>query len=122
MLDHDRTLLALPVKASVTLLVELQGPDCGKPDEMAATRLEIETMSGTCRVNQGYRDLAFIPSPDILGCINRFCVKPSLELVPFELEPIGNQDRLPICCFDKVFQCLVLPVMDMEHFPIVTID
>ena len=65
-LDHDGTLLALPIKPPITLLVELQGPNRGKPDEMAATGLEIEAMSGTGRVNQGYRDLSRIPSPDIL--------------------------------------------------------
>lgn len=67
--DHGFFGLALSPEPCYGLGIELQGPCEAKPDDGVAAGLKIEAVSGRGRVDQGYRDLAIIPSADTVGFI-----------------------------------------------------
>ena len=68
-------------------------------------------------MDQGHRNPSLVPVFNILafldipGC-QPHLRKPDADPLPVMLEPVGDQDRLPICRLDQVFQRVQLPLMD----------
>ena len=119
--------LSLPPKPGIGLLIQLQRPGQPKPDQDVSALLDVQAMSGRCRMDQGDRDVSSIPILDVGTPLDI----PDFDLqlrqmvddtLPVMLEPLGHQHRLSVGRFDQVFESFQLVVMDDSCFAVLVID
>lgn len=64
--DDHRVFLSLPPKSCIQLLVQFQRPGQSKPDDGAATFLQVQTVAGRGWVYQSQRNFPCIPIVNVL--------------------------------------------------------
>ena len=117
--------LSLPVQPGICLLIQFQGPIKAKPYYDVSTRLEIESVSGTCRMRQEYIYLPLIPLADYARAL-KFRYPKSLRKALDDtglvmLEVIEYQYRLPLAAFHNLLECLQLLTMDLHCILVIVI-
>ena len=65
MVDGDHIRLPLPPESGIGLLIQFQAPCQSKPDQDVSTLLDVQTVSGRCRMDQGHRDIPSVPILDV---------------------------------------------------------
>ena len=126
-MDGDHLCLTLPPETGIGLLIQFKAPCQTKPDHDVSALLDVQTVSGRCRVDQSDRDLAGVPVLDVTTGLA--VLHGDLELfqmvddaLPVMLEPVCHQYRLTVGGFDQVFQCLQLVIMQNSRLAVFVID
>ena len=119
--------LSLPPKPGIGLLIQLQRPGQPKPDQDVSALLDVQAMSGRCRMDQGDRDVSSIPILDVGTALDI----PDFDLqlrqmvddtLPVMLKPVSYQHRLSVGGFDQVFESFQLVVVNDSRLAVLVID
>ena len=94
--------LPLPPKTSVGLLIQFQRPGQSEPDQDVSTLLDVQTVSGRCRMDQCDRDVPGVPVLDVSAALDvpdfDFQFRQMVDdTLPVMLEPVCNQKRFSVC-------------------------
>ena len=93
--NDDALGLALAVEPRFALGVKLQAPGQAVPDQVVTALLQVQPVSGKCRMDEGHRDLSRVPVGEVLRLSQFLGFHPLPDMVLIVLEPVRHQDRLP---------------------------
>ena len=113
MVDDDRILLPLAVKASICLLIQFKAPCKAEPYERGTAGLEIQPVTCGSRMDDCRRNPSRIPVIDILRGLYLPYGETRLYPLRVMLIPVSDQYGLAVRAFDKVFQGVEFAVMDV---------
>lgn len=119
--------LSLPPKTSIGLLIQFQRPGQPEPDQDVSALLDVQAMSGRCRVDQCNRDVPGVPILDVSAALDvpdfDFQLRQMADdTLPVMLKPVSYQHRLSIGRLDQVFEGFQLVVVNDSRFAILVID
>jgi hypothetical protein len=116
--DHNRpAYLSLPPQSGIGLNVEFQAPRQTKPNEGAASGLQIQSMAGTRGMNQPDRDLLRVPFLYAVLVINSGVFYPNApqslrNTFKIMLVPVRDKNRFSLLGFDDVLKGVELVIVD----------
>ena len=104
-MDCHHRFLALPPESCVGLFLELQRPAEGTPDQDMSAALDVQAVTGRCRMDQRNWNPAIVPVLNILRFPDIPWAVPARgqmlhNTLPVVLEPICDEYRLSDCGFD----------------------
>ena len=95
MVDSDHIRLPLPPESGISLLVQFQTPCQPEPDEDVSTLLDVQAMSGRCRMDQSNWNVPGIPVFDVGTALdipyrNHLLCQMLHNALAVMLEPVGH--------------------------------